>query len=110
MTNLFTYGTLRKGHGNHRLVEDAEFVGEATIEAIRRGPIQVVPGDGTVHGEIYGVDNSTLRRIDHLEGYDPTANNQAGYVRTTVKAKLEDGEVIEAEVYYFHHRPVEPSR
>lgn len=112
MTNLFTYGTLRRGHGNHRLLEDSEFVGKATINAKRRGPIHVVQTDGDeiVHGEVYRVDDKTLRRIDHLEGYDPTREEQGGYVRTPVTATLENGEEIEAEVYFVMRNPTKTAR
>lgn len=112
MTNLFVYGTLRRGHGNNRLLKDSEFVGEATVNAKRLGPIQVIPTDGdeVTHGELYRVNSKTLRRVDHLEGYDPTVDRQAGYVRTPIIATLDDGNTVEAQIYYYMRRPMHTAR
>lgn len=103
MINLFVYGTLREGHGNHRLLSDSEKLGEATIPGERKSGLVVVPSDDdVVRGEVYAVDDETLRWVDRLEGYDPDIDDekQGGYVRTPVTATLEDGEEVDAEVYY----------
>jgi gamma-glutamylcyclotransferase (GGCT)/AIG2-like uncharacterized protein YtfP len=67
-----------------------------------------VPNDNaTTRGEVYRVDDETLRRVDRLEGFDPTTprDKQAGYVRTPVEATLDSGETVDAEVYYWINRP-----
>lgn len=73
---LFVYGTLKKGFGNHTLLSTATFVRTAVLEGFRmkacgrafpaifRSPDKY----HRVYGEIYEVDEPTLRRTDILEG------------------------------------------
>ncbi len=82
---VFVYGTLKRGHGNHRLLErgGARYVGEArvsgTMHDIGGIPAVGLSGRGTVHGEVYELDAETLARLDRLEG-TPTF-----YQRTRVR-------------------------
>jgi gamma-glutamylcyclotransferase (GGCT)/AIG2-like uncharacterized protein YtfP len=102
MTTLFVYGSLREGHANHSLLRDSEKVGGATIKALRQGPITVYEdGDEEVEGEVYRVDDDTLRHVDRLEGYDPSTpdDKQTGWVRKTTTATLESGEEVEVQYY-----------
>ena len=75
---VFVYGTLKKGHGNHGLLENAEYLGDAEIS----GPVALIdlgwyPGvvrqpngpDRTIRGEVYAVDTDTLYSLDILEGH-----------------------------------------
>lgn len=100
---IFVYGTLREGYANHnRHLSHSEKVGEGTINANRLDELTVVPTDGdeTTRGEVYEVDDKTLRGIDRLEGYDRTrGGEQGGYVRTPVEVTLDSGETVEAEAY-----------
>lgn len=80
-TRVMVYGSLKRGYGNHRLLErgKAEFKG---LEVLR-GPYRMVslggfPGvvrepDRTVNnhiiGEVYEVDVDTLHALDLLEGH-----------------------------------------
>ena len=72
------YGTLRKGSGNHRLLEDCKFVGEAKTNdkftmyshggfpSIAKGG----PKDTNIKVELYEVSNQrTSDSLDMLEGY-----------------------------------------
>ena len=110
--NLFVYGTLKRGHGNHRLLEGAEFIGrdEAPGRMYAGGvpvvkPVGRSPGEAGewVKGEVYAVPLTMLPRIDRLEGHPD------GYTRTTVT--LRSGR--SAEIYYWlhsvDHRDYEPS-
>lgn len=99
--NIFVYGTLRKGFGNHRLLSSAKFLGNARTNekyGMFGGGIPFV-NKHTPHypivGEIYEVDEPTLKRLDGLEGHPDW------YYREPIKATLEDtGEVVEAEIYF----------
>lgn len=79
MTNryhLFVYGTLRKGWGNHRLIEDAEFLGEAETAGnhalLNVGPfpaLYLMEQFCPVRGEVYLVDRNQFKAVERLEGY-----------------------------------------
>lgn len=73
---VFVYGTLKKGHGNHRLLRHAEFLGRAYVE----GPWKltnlgafpaVVHSDvpARVFGEVFLINTEILSSLDMLEGY-----------------------------------------
>lgn len=75
---IAVYGTLKAGHGNHRLLEDAEFVGAGKTQD--KYPLQKVgnlpyvfnkPHTGeNVTVEIYDLTTATQRAvIDNLEGH-----------------------------------------
>jgi len=71
------YGTLRKGEGNHRILENnSELLGTYkseptfTMYGRRRGfPIVVPKGDTSIEYEVYKVtDPTTVKRLHSLEG------------------------------------------
>lgn len=71
----FVYGTLKKGYGNHRLLERASFLGEAytdgTFDMLNSGFPVLVPNDNghIVKGEVYEFsDHDILDSLDALEG------------------------------------------
>jgi gamma-glutamylaminecyclotransferase len=77
---VFVYGTLKRGHSNHALLETSRFLGEAatlqTYWMITTGVFPVVldavPADFglpplAIAGEIYHVDDATLAELDRLE-------------------------------------------
>jgi gamma-glutamylaminecyclotransferase len=86
MHKVFVYGTLKRGHGNHRLLEGSVFLGRDTLRTpghfvslggfpglvrTRDDLVQctrAVPGR-QVGGEVYAVDDATLARLDRLEGH-----------------------------------------
>lgn len=78
MHTVFVYGSLMQGYGNHGLLteETTTFVGRATIEEFALHSLgsfpAIVPdvGNGSVvYGEVYAVSDSTLARLDRLEGH-----------------------------------------
>lgn len=112
---IFTYGTLKRGFYNHKLMEelmatrDASFVGEyVTLESF---PLVVGPfgipflinllGSGhRVSGELYAVSGRGLARLDELEGI-----STGHYERMPVKVVAGgggNGEVVATEVYFAH--------
>jgi len=74
---IFVYGSLRKGLGNHYLLANARFDGEARTTpgfhlydlGAFPGMIATALGRAGVVGEVYLVDGRTLARVDRLEGH-----------------------------------------
>ena len=72
---VFCYGTLKQGHGNHRLLTNAKFLGVAKTPAkytmYNTGgfPAVIPQGDTEISGELYEVTPEEFRRLDMLEGY-----------------------------------------
>ena len=71
---VFVYGTLQRGSGNHRLLADARFLGEAVTVSLF-GMTDVgfpfVHADeaiAPVAGELFDVDEHCMRQLDRLEG------------------------------------------
>ncbi|CAI9090898.1 OLC1v1025778C1 [Oldenlandia corymbosa var. corymbosa] len=110
---IFTYGTLKRGFFNHKLMEelfstrDASFVGEyTTVESFPLvvGPFGIpflinLKGLGhRVSGELYAVSGRGLARLDELEGI-----TTGHYERLPVEVVDCDGVVVATEVYFAHH-------
>lgn len=77
---VFVYGTLKRGFGNHRLLEGSTFVDEAITKGEMRSlggfPGVTLHGNQQIHGEIYAVDDETMERCDRLEGHPRWYNRQ----------------------------------
>jgi gamma-glutamylaminecyclotransferase len=102
---IFVYGTLKRGHSNHALLETSKFFGEAaTLETywmITTGVFPVVldavPADFglpplAIAGEIYHVDDATLGELDRLEREGRSYHRKATEV-------FEAGRKVEAHIY-----------
>ncbi|KAL8519726.1 hypothetical protein ACS0TY_010603 [Phlomoides rotata] len=112
-TLIFTYGTLKRGFSNHRLLQDMMATGDATFlgrcRTVHRLPLVCGPyrvpfllnfaGRGhRVSGEIYAVSTAALARMDELEGL-----SRGHYERLPIEIELEEeGKVLEVEAYYGH--------
>lgn len=101
---VFVYGTLKRGNGNHHLLSRSEFIGKATtapefrlLSAFRNVFPYLVPGDKSIIGEVFEVDDETLRHLDQLEGYRPGAKNNH-YNRVTIPVNV-GGEAMDVLVY-----------
>ena len=78
MTNLFIYGTLKRGCSNSHFLAGQNFLGEVrtapgfTLYSVGDYPGMVrSPGDNTgVTGELWVVDDACLAELDRLEGLD----------------------------------------
>ena len=74
---IATYGTLRKGFGNHRLIKDAEYKGTFNTEPIYNlhdlGGFPGLKNGGktSVVMEVYAVNEEEAKWVDSLEGYHP---------------------------------------
>jgi len=97
MVNLFVYGTLKKGHRNHRVLgPDARFVGTGTVlnMVMHKGPgfpYAVFKDGSSIRGEVYELPN--LDQCDRLEGYPHH------YERWEVMTHLDDNSAAFAWVY-----------
>lgn len=90
---VFVYGTLRQDEVNHDLLARARFVAEARtepcFELFDLGPFPAMSANGqtAVVGELYAVDDTTLARLDRLEGHP------SFYQRTEIR--LDDGQEVQ---------------
>ena len=88
MYNLFVYGTLCKGKNNFRFLNDSKFLGYYHTDNNFSLVITGLPfmirrkGDG-VSGQLYRVDDYTLKRIDKLEGHPDFYKREEIYVYDT---------------------------
>lgn len=75
---VFVYGTLKRGHRNHYLLENSKFIGagqtrrlfrmfDCGFPVLRTYSDRPSPYNAKVRGEVYEVDEQTLRRLDQLE-------------------------------------------
>ena len=105
---IFVYGTLKRGHYNHRLMDmvGAEFIGEAeSVEPyllmVERIPYAIRPSalpegspEGTpIKGEVYEVEDNYVQYIDSLESHPQW------YRRERANFKLSDGSIVNAWIY-----------
>lgn len=118
MKLVFVYGSLRKGLHNHGLVQEQKFLGLgrlhpintrmsftmraycASFPAVYRD--QVFNEMGTIDGEVYGVDDECLARLDGLEGHPHW------YRREEVEVTLQDGHNVKVWMYVMTDRPQGP--
>jgi gamma-glutamylaminecyclotransferase len=73
---VFVYGTLRKGHCNHHLLKDASCYGVGKTETcyamyLKNGYPYITSSEARypIAGELYSVDEDTLRALDKFEGH-----------------------------------------
>ncbi len=84
-TLISVYGSLRKNCGNHRLLENANYLGEFKTEpvfslySLGGYPGLKENGNTSVTMEVYEVTPEEARRVDNLEGYTPGAKNNTFY-------------------------------
>jgi gamma-glutamylaminecyclotransferase len=100
---VFVYGTLKRGGENHRFLAGQTYVGPARTAAGYRlyrlsGYPGMVADEGDasgVAGEIWAVDEPTLRQLDEFEGVD-----EGLYERTSVRLRAPfDREQVETYLY-----------
>ena len=80
---VFVYGTLLKGEGNHRLLENSKFVGKDSVIGFKIYNLGYFPAcvpseeyPCVVFGEVYEISNETLSSLDRLEGYPRIYNRK----------------------------------
>ena len=84
---LFIYGTLLPGLRLAHEMQQAECLGPGRVAGrlvdVGRYP-GLLPGAGEVHGEIYRLNESLLKRLDHVESMVPTDRAASQYWREQV--------------------------
>ena len=102
---VFVYGTLLSGLCRADALKQAEFLGAASTEGrlYNLGDYPgMLPGLGTVYGEVYQVDARTLDRLDGIEDYYPDCPESSLYLRRPVRVTLTDnGQSLVAETYLY---------
>jgi gamma-glutamylcyclotransferase (GGCT)/AIG2-like uncharacterized protein YtfP len=75
---VFVYGSLKKGLGNHRLLEKSKYLGRCFVEGrykmLNLGGFPGLVQSGQfaetrIVGEVYQITEDTLRSLDWLEGH-----------------------------------------
>ena len=116
---VFVYGTLKRGFCNHALLDEAEFIGEATtVErfGFYLGADDYAPGVEeipylyrqpkaaneamTVHGEVWEISPATLWQLDRLEGHPDW------YQRENIQVQMDSEAIVAVQAYL---RPGSPS-
>ena len=96
---VFVYGTLKRGKRVHLLLSQAKFVGEGTASRyemyIVRDYPGIVKGKGKVRGEVYEVNENTLKKLDEYEGVP------FYYERVMDTVELDSGEKVKAYLYLY---------
>ena len=100
-SQVFVYGTLRRGCANHRFLAGARFIGRGrTADAhglyLEAGIPYLAAGEGRypVVGEVYAVDAAILAGLDELEEHPRV------YTRRPAPIVLGDGRRLIAWVYF----------
>lgn len=108
--NVFVYGSLKRGFGNHSYLDGQEFLGDAksvddnfVMVSLGAFPavLKDIPSDNlAISGEIYKVNEETLYYLDMLEG------NGSLYKREKRQFILDNGKKMEAWIYLMSPRTV----
>lgn len=81
----------------------AEFLGKATVAGVLVKvdwyPGLVLEGATRVYGEVYEVDEQTLRALDEFEGIGIEDKRNDEYKRVQASVQLETGEQLECAIY-----------
>lgn len=108
MTLVFVYGTLKRGFGNHGVMQAAggQFIGNAQRACAKLVHLGGFPGlvetndpSDVVHGEVYRVSN--LAPLDMLEGYD-RKRDDGMYISRSRWVEQPDGEGWMVELYVWN--------
>lgn len=111
---VFTYGTLKEGFRNHRVIKDSEFVGPAStfnnfemvVTTGTQAPFPIVfPSTrekkrGAIYGEVYKVTPNTMRELDYLE------SNGTMYKRMPTPVHVAFNDAPPKKIYAWMYRGV----
>lgn len=107
---LVTYGTLKRGYGNHRILKNSKFISECFVRGYQLFdsgfPVAAPSIYDTIKGELFDIGDPleepeatiTLNRLDGLEGFRGLDNPSSMYFRKTIVAYTEDGS-FDADIY-----------
>lgn len=107
---LFVYGTLLRGLERESVLLNSRFLGTVVVQAkmydLGSYP-GIIEGDGQVIGEVYEIDQVTLKKLDKIEGYFPNNPTGSEYIRKEVR--ILTTEVDEPVIAYFYNQKVNES-
>lgn len=99
---IFVYGSLRRKQGNSHWMTNAQWLGDHSVENYQLYSLGhypgVVPGDGSVFGEVYRIDATTLAELDALR------TKGGEYIRQLIQTPYGSAWM------YVYQRPVEGLR
>jgi gamma-glutamylcyclotransferase (GGCT)/AIG2-like uncharacterized protein YtfP len=111
---LFVYGTLKKGYGNHPVLDGAKFIGNCRMWNAEMYTLGGYPGlkktdklEDCVDGELYEIDDAILKRCDLLEGHPKFYLRKQGQVQMTPTRDPKFPTDIEECSYYEYPHPVD---
>jgi gamma-glutamylcyclotransferase (GGCT)/AIG2-like uncharacterized protein YtfP len=99
---VFVYGTLMKGNSNYKsFLGDADFIGEFVARGFALYDLGSYPGiihseSDKVKGELFSIDDKTLRKLDRLEGEGSL------YIRKLISVVNDSDESQEAYTYVYN--------
>ncbi len=100
---IFVYGALRKGASNAWRMKDATWISTANVQGtlvkVDWYPGLVLLGTTQVQGEVYEVDEETLKELDEFEGIGVDDGRSDEYRRIEAHVNLDSGEGIRAFLY-----------
>lgn len=103
------YGSLRKGCGNHRLLEGAEYIGTGytydkfKMYSLGGFPALTTEQDTEIVIELYRVDDETFARLDRLEGYPDFYNRMQIAIDIPTSPT---GSMVFCDVWIYYHEDV----
>jgi len=92
METVFVYGTLKRGHGNNRLLKDSKYIGTGLTKnrfvMYEDGIPYVSKGFSltNISGELYKVSRATLDNLDTLEGHPIWYKREKTIIKTIDKS------------------------
>ena len=100
--HVFVYGSLKRGHGNHRCLEGAEFIGPGILDNAKMLNLGAFPGivpsaTGEIFGELYKINPGILARLDRLEGHPSFYCRE---MKPIFEGFEQDSPLFEAWVYF----------
>jgi len=103
------YGSLRKGQGNHRILEGSKLLGEQRLPDFEMFSLGGFPGirkgESSILTEVYEVSGSTLEQLDTLEGFRQGSQNNF-YNREEVDTDFGDALIYTLRGDRYHGLPV----
>jgi gamma-glutamylcyclotransferase (GGCT)/AIG2-like uncharacterized protein YtfP len=104
---VFVYGTLMSGFGNNRLLKGSALIDHASTEEeyvlVSNGIIPFLMDDvqdSYIVGEVYEVDEKTLKNLDDLEGHPNW------YERRIINVVSDIGDRLKAWAYFMPTKPI----
>jgi gamma-glutamylcyclotransferase (GGCT)/AIG2-like uncharacterized protein YtfP len=102
---VFVYGTLRQGDSRNGILHESACLSlNATLKGYEMYDLGAFPAiikqkGSQVQGELYQIDEETLKALDYIEGHRPANPESSFYRRVAVQAQTEEGESLPCFTY-----------